>query len=175
MFEASFFGRANTCMSKQKPKVNNFAIQDWKKPTPERQERKNTRGLSEKNNKTERRTCVRKGGACPKLNRGSTGSFIPIASWNDNRSQIRRAVLTHTHIHTARNQTPPVIVTFNTRTHLQTPDTVWPSHTRGFTFTLNNIHCLHTYATRKQCVGYTTTYTRKTLSHKPLGRCKLTI
>ncbi len=57
---------------------------------------------------------MRARGACPRLNRGSTGSFIPIASWNDNRSQTRREALSSvlTHTHRARNQTPPVIDTY---------------------------------------------------------------
>ncbi len=44
-----------------------------------------------------------------------------------------------------------------TRTHLQAPDTaVWPSHARGFTFTLNNMQCLHTHVKQGSNVWVTT-------------------
>lgn len=58
MLEASVWGPANTCMSKQKLKVNNFAKEDEK--TPRRRE--NTRALLKRTTTPrDKRACVREG------------------------------------------------------------------------------------------------------------------
>lgn len=70
---------------------------------------------------------------------------------------------THTYIQTARNQTSPVIDSNQHRHTLADPKHCCETITRTWIHFQPQQHTLFTgaYATRKQCVGYTTTLTRK--------------